>query len=150
MNQVFKLLDYHALDVANLIIKKYIDSDVYISNLILQKVLYFVQRNALQNSKTSLFSEQFEAWKFGPVVPEVYYNFCYYGAFPLALDDGTQLIKCSKISEIVDFEFAKCRDKTPFELVRETHRRGGAWEKIVQNGLGLRHVIPSSLICELG
>lgn len=150
MSQGFRALNCHALDVANLIIKKYIDNDVYISNLILQKVLYFVQRNSLQNKQTSLFTEQFEAWKFGPVVPEVYYNFCCYGAFPLALDDGAQLIKCPEISDIVDCEFVRCRDKTPFELVQETHKHGGAWEKIVQNGSGLRHAIPNRLICELG
>ncbi len=68
----------------------------------------------------------------------------------MALDDGAQLIDRPEISEIVDYEFVRCRDRTPFELVQETHKHGGAWEKIVQNGLGLRHAIPNSLICELG
>ncbi len=59
MRQMFKSLNCHALDVANLIIKKYIDNDVYISNLILQKVLYFVSLNKIQNLLQSDIAEGF-------------------------------------------------------------------------------------------
>lgn len=43
-----------------------------ITNLKLQKVLYFVQAYYLSKLGRPLFSDKIEAWEYGPVVPGVY------------------------------------------------------------------------------
>ena len=43
-----------------------------ITNLKLQKILYFVQAYYLAKLNKPLFSDNLEAWEYGPVVPSVY------------------------------------------------------------------------------
>lgn len=149
----FKNLDYHAIDVAKHIIKKYNDNHVYISNLILQKMLFFVQRNSLQNYQTNIFTETFQAWKFGPVISEVYYNFCHAGALPLKLTQK-EIEEIKPIDDIVTQiiyeEFEKWKDKIAYYLINETHKKGGAWEYVIYKGLGLKGTISNDLIYRLG
>ena len=75
---------YKALDVARYIINYANDNNIIISNLKLQKILYFVQLEfLLRNKNQPCFSDAIEAWDFGPVVPCVYHEFKIYGAFPI-------------------------------------------------------------------
>lgn len=50
-----------------------------ITNLKLQKLLYYVQGFHLAIYDTPLFSEKIQAWAHGPVVPEVYVDYRKYG-----------------------------------------------------------------------
>ncbi len=49
-----------------------------ISNLKLQKMLYFLWVDYYKKTKCELYLDDICAWKLGPVVPNVYYNFCLY------------------------------------------------------------------------
>ena len=73
---------YPALDVARYIINYSNEKGYGISNLKLQKLLYFVQAfyMALTPSHTPCFPEEIEAWDFGPVVPVVYHEFKRFGS----------------------------------------------------------------------
>lgn len=70
-----------ALDVARYIINYSNEKNYSISNLKLQKLLYFVQAYYLSftSSHEPCFSEEIEAWDFGPVVPSVYHEFKSFG-----------------------------------------------------------------------
>ncbi|MCM1466611.1 MAG: DUF4065 domain-containing protein [Alistipes sp.] len=75
-------MSYKVLDVARYIIN-YSNKEGYgISNLKLQKLLYFVQAEflAFTEDNQPCFLEEIEAWGFGPVVPEVYQEFKQYGS----------------------------------------------------------------------
>ena len=50
-------------------------SGSFISNLKLQKLLYYVQAWHLAVFESPLFPERFQAWVHGPVVPDVYRRF---------------------------------------------------------------------------
>ena len=50
-----------------------------ISNLKMQKLLYYAQGHFLATYKKPLFDDKIEAWKYGPVVKEVYDKFKIYG-----------------------------------------------------------------------
>jgi uncharacterized phage-associated protein len=65
---------YAALDIAKKIIKVSSDNDAgeQVSNLKLQKLLYYHQGFHLSYFGSSLFDEDIEAWMYGPVVPIVY------------------------------------------------------------------------------
>jgi uncharacterized phage-associated protein len=63
-----------------------------ISNLKLQKVLYFAQAYYLAKLGRPIFIEELEAWQFGPVVPEVYRKFKHYGNKPIIFEDDKSTI----------------------------------------------------------
>lgn len=58
-----------------------------ITNLKLQKILYFAQAYYLAKHGKPIFSEKLEAWKYGPVVPEVYRKLKCNGSKPIILEE---------------------------------------------------------------
>ena len=75
-------MSYKVLDVCRHVINYSNEHDYGISNLKLQKVLYFIQAYFLTKKKdhTPCFDEKIEAWDFGPVVPEAYHEYKQYGS----------------------------------------------------------------------
>lgn len=51
-----------------------------ISNLKLQKLLFYAQAAFLAIKNKMLFNEDIEAWKHGPVIPEIYNKYKSYGS----------------------------------------------------------------------
>lgn len=70
---------YKVLDVSRYIINYSNKKGYGISNLKLQKVLYFVQAYYLVEKNGCCFEEKIEAWNFGPVIPVVYREFKHCG-----------------------------------------------------------------------
>ncbi len=72
---------YKASEIANKILSKAAasDSGELISNMKLQKLLYYMQGFHLAYFGTSLFDEEIEAWMYGPVVPCIYNEYKGYG-----------------------------------------------------------------------
>ncbi|MCI8575626.1 MAG: DUF4065 domain-containing protein [Bacilli bacterium] len=86
-------VSFDVIDIANYISNKYKNTyNANISPLKLQKVLYLIfaewgsfVRNSINNLESVeidlndyneyLFNSEFEAWMYGPVLPEVYYTF---------------------------------------------------------------------------
>lgn len=71
---------YRAIDVARYIVNYTNACGDTITNLKLQKLLYFVQGCFLILREKPCFKDKIEAWDFGPVVPNVYYKFREYGS----------------------------------------------------------------------
>lgn len=57
-----------ALTLAKYIVSKCTTDQCPISNLQLQKILYYIQVDFLKRTEQPVFSDNIEAWKFGPVV----------------------------------------------------------------------------------
>lgn len=74
---------YSAHDVAIYIINWYNERKYSISNLRLQKLLYFVQGEAAANGYQRLIEDDFYAWQLGPVVPNVYTDYAMYSSSPI-------------------------------------------------------------------
>lgn len=78
---------YNAIDVARYIIKYCNEQYADVSNMKLQKLLYFVQAFFLVETEKGYgypaYSDKIEAWKSGPVIPTAYEEFKkFYGALP--------------------------------------------------------------------
>ena len=73
---------YPVLDISRYTINYSNKKQYGISNLKLQKLLYFIQAYfvALTNSHIPCFEERIEAWDFGPVVPVAYNEYKAYGS----------------------------------------------------------------------
>ena len=72
-----------AKDVAAFFIKRGIDEENEISNLKLQKLLYYAQGFHLAIFGSPLFDEAIYAWVNGPVVEEIYHEYKRYGKQPI-------------------------------------------------------------------
>lgn len=115
-----------------------------VSNLKLQKILYFLWVDYYKQTKTELFPEKFAAWQFGPVVPDIYYEFCEYGGLPITENFAVQLDDHDHnlINSIIEHYLPK----TARELVSMTHQENTPWYTVYKNGEGARHPIPTELI----
>lgn len=101
-----------------------LDAGDVISNLKMQKMLYYAQGNFLSITKKPLFKESIEAWKHGPVVKKIYDRFKKYGK--LAIDfkelDGFKHEIYDKIHlDILPFIFNKYNAYSAWELRNKTH-----------------------------
>ena len=79
---------YNVIQVANRIVPLSSPEvgDV-ISNLKLQKLLYYVQGFHLAMYDKPLFDEDIYAWQYGPVVQEAYHHFKEYGSKQIEIND---------------------------------------------------------------
>lgn len=124
-----------ALEVAKYIINKGIDKDKPVSNLQLQKILYFSHIDVLKAKKEKLIDDgQFEAWDYGPVLRDVYNEFSPYGATKLTIKEELSDSLDKNIKDIVDKSIDKYIEKSPWELVTKSHEKDGAWEKNYKEG----------------
>ncbi len=86
-----------AKDVAQFFIMKGLENDDEgISNLKLQKLLYYAKGFYLAIWGKPLFPEKIEAWTHGPVVPEIYHYYKRYGSNPIDQQEYDPLKKFSK------------------------------------------------------
>lgn len=84
---------YDVQDVAEYVITYSEEKDYGISNLKLQKILYLIQAYSLIQTKKPCFSEDIEAWDFGPVIPEVYRKYKQFGSTDIQ-------VRCWNLEEI--------------------------------------------------
>lgn len=138
------MMFYSAMAVANFIIDLCSKMKEPISNLRLQKLLYFAWVDYYKETKRTLFYDAICAWQLGPVVPEVYYEYCSYGGRPINLYCETEIEPQDMdiLKEIVNYY----RLVPVSELVERTHKPETAWYQIYDGGRGNRQVIPFELI----
>lgn len=124
---------YHALDIARYIIQYYRKKGILISNLKLQKLLYYVQGECLAdpNIQSPCFKEPIEAWKHGPVVRDVYENYSTYMGEKIPSNDPPKAIINASYKKVIDRVLDRYQDTDPWELVNKTHQEA-PWSKIYQ------------------
>ena len=139
---------YKAMELSTYTVSKCIKEDCPISNLQLQKILYYIQKAFLDRGDRA-FSDNIEAWQFGPVVPNVYDHYCGYGAMPISFS-SIKYDVAKEDKQLIDSIVESKRVLAPWDLVEETHKKGGAWDKTYKNGSGSHEVIPTELIKAVG
>ena len=132
----------NALDVAKYIISKCNQEQEPVSNLQLQKILYIIQKTFLQVGSQA-FEDDFEAWQIGPVIREVYNQYCGFGGSKIRLSYPDAQIS-DEFREITDFIIISKRKFAPWELTEEA--LDAAWKQTYSNGAGNYRYIPKSLI----
>lgn len=68
-------MTYSVMDVSRYVINRCIDMEKAISNLKLQKILYYIQAAFLIEKGEPCFQEQFTKWRHGPVQERVYHYY---------------------------------------------------------------------------
>lgn len=116
---------YRALDIARYIIERCSATNRTISNLKLQKILYFVQAEFLVTKNQPCFAEEIQAWDFGPVVPDVYYTYRMFGSanIPCIGKSRVSQIISSSDKELLDGIIDECSKYSASALVEITHNQ---------------------------
>ena len=132
---------YKAMNIAQYIITKCTQDGSSISNLQLQKILYFTQGVCLAKNNHILFEENIFAWYIGPVVPNVYYRFCGYGASKiLGRYPGIMIEKDTKV--LIDQIVEEKRVLYPWVLRTQTQKEGGAGIVFTRMGKAIIRLFP--------
>lgn len=84
--------------VAEWIIRKFVELEECITNLKLQKLLYYAQGIGAGRFDCRLMLEDFEAWEHGPVIPSIYHNYKTSGNTALSSNPGADLTVLNKNS----------------------------------------------------
>ena len=127
-----------AIDVANYILSIANRDGDLISNLKLQKLLYYAQAWYLVNYNVPLFNERIEAWELGPVVREVYSHFKRFKSSPITYTVTGEESNCftnkqvNYLNEFYDV-FSKY---TAHELVNMTHNEA-PWKEAFEAGYNI-------------
>lgn len=119
-----------------------------LTNLQIQKILYLANRAYLGRYNTPLIEEDFEAWDYGPVLPDIYRECNVFGNKPVwSAFFGVKPYENDEKRALLEEAYEKLKNKTGGQLVSMTHRDDGAWEKVYEPGaVGIK--IPRSLIEE--
>lgn len=137
---------YTALQIAHFIINLCNQNGRPVSNLELQKILYFLQLYHMRSYNGALlFSDDICAWKYGPVVPSVYNIYNGYGGGLIR-----NFYDCSDINlgiqQLLAPVIISLEQRGSWNLVDLTHGHGTPWEITYNKGDGNRDVISNELI----
>jgi uncharacterized phage-associated protein len=112
-----------------------------ISNLKLQKLLYYAQGLHIAMNGEPLFPEQIEAWTHGPVVPACYHAFKQHGSEPIPTPDGFDPASIPPdIAEFLDEVYAVYGQFSAWRLRDMTHEEA-PWLSASATGGEISHEI---------
>lgn len=133
-----------ALHVANTFLEKSKRDNINVTPMKLQKLIYILYKEYLKKTKTRLFEEKFEVWKYGPVIHEVYVAFRIYRSnvitdFYYNNTDKTQyttveLKKGSNFNIIFNQVWEKYGSFSGIYLSQLTHQQDTAWSLADERG----------------
>lgn len=114
-----------------------------VTNLRLQKLLYFVQKEYLVRFGRSAFDDEICAWQYGPVIPSVYHEFSYFANTPIS--NANCSVEIDKtLKETIKAVVSKYINTPTWQLVQYTHQKTSPWSKAMMYGYD---VIPLNDIC---
>ena len=120
----------NVLELSKYVIASYSENNCEISNLKLQKILYYVQGYFLRKNALA-FDEEIYNWPYGPVIQETYYGYKSFGVTPISADKNPSscyLRDLSKKSKrLIDNIIKRTFPLESFELVKMT-REEEPWE----------------------
>ncbi|RRD38452.1 DUF4065 domain-containing protein [Leptotrichia sp. OH3620_COT-345] len=130
-----------ALNIANNFLERAFAENISISPMKMQKLIYILYKEYLRRTGRALFSERFEAWQYGPVLPNVYSEFKGYksGAiknFALDADNSITKVKMvpgSDFFNVFNEVWHEYAGYSGVELSRFTHQEHGAWERAIND-----------------
>lgn len=112
---------YSAKDIAELVINWYNDRNLPITNLRLQKLLYFLQGEFLKERNTRLIREDFYAWQLGPVIPSVYSEYAIYSSIQIPRIANLSINIPDDVRSVIDRILQKYARRSTWDLVDITH-----------------------------
>lgn len=137
-----------APQLAHYVVQKCSAEGKPVSNLQLQKILYFLQTVYCEATGDLLFPEEFEAWPYGPVMKEVYSEYSWWGGYPIDKGAGNDVPRESfgDAANFIDQGVEFLRAKYPWDLVKVSHAEGSPWDLVWNDRRRRDRVIPNSML----
>lgn len=148
--------------IANEVLRRASQRGKTISNLHLQKIIYFLHGEWLALTGQPLVSGEFEAWQYGPVHRVLYDAFRDFGDAPI--DSVARKfdpirrefrplpgLKEEAVRDFLDATLPRYIDVPPFILVQRTHAPGTPWSRTMEGAevrANVGMVIENDLIAE--
>lgn len=121
-----------SIDIANLLVVE-AAGKMALTNLKLNKLVYFCQVECLRECGEALFTDDMEAWRCGPVSRSVYEAFNSYGKRPISEPFG--VAPSNPVAKrIVSRVLSSYGNLSTFDFVTLSHREGGAWKDVYSPG----------------
>lgn len=123
-----------------------------LTNLKIQKLVYFAHFISLTTFKIPLISDEIEAWTYGPVIPSLYQSLKNWKDQPIsgniASNDNAEVspIACM----IIESTWDKLKSYSAGQLVNISHRDGSPWHRIWDNEKGKFRAITNNDIINNG
>lgn len=134
---------HNAVDIAEYIISFCYRQKKPITNLQLQKVLYYVQGYSLALNDLPAFQDEIFVWQYGPVVQTVYDKFCMYAAMPIENNYKIEL-NDHLLEKLIQIVTVQKIDIPVWDLVDQTHNEA-PW-KYTKQVYGIGSIIPKDFI----
>lgn len=115
---------------------KYIIGAIPVDPLKLQKLLYYCQAVHLARLETPLFDDQIEAWRYGPVIPEIYNKYKNFGFDTIVVEDDSNANPLNLSKEqikTIDMVLEYYGEMSAIQLVNETHN-DEPWKNCYEQG----------------
>ena len=119
-------------DVAQIIINYMnAEEEPYITNLMLNKLLYFAQGHCLAETGKPLFDDDFEASEYSPVIPKIYHKYKVCGKHNILPADNIKEIEVldNEQLSVLGCVLEQYGDYSPSKLVNITHELDSPWDK---------------------
>lgn len=142
-------MSYSAITIADELLKIAKRKGRRLTPLQLMKLVYIAHGYSLAVLNRDLFSDRIEAWKYGPVIPDLYRATKHYGRHEIPTDriDDTPSTVDDQVQAFLEEVFAKYGHLSGFALSSLTHKSGTPWDKVYRGGV-YNAEIPDSLIRE--
>jgi len=138
-------MSYSATIIAYAFVKKGIEERKFVTQMKLQKLIYFAHGLHLAKGCGPLIDQTFQAWKFGPVVPLVYQDYKLYGSdYIINTDrlfwlfdepDLKQLYSDKDAVETINTTWELLKGVDAISLSAWTHKEGSPWSNHYKAGI---------------
>jgi uncharacterized phage-associated protein len=145
---------YDPRSVANYFLHKAEDAGTKLTQMQLQKLVFFAHGWHLATLGRPLSTKVFSAWKWGPVNTQIYNKFKKFGALSIegyAKDEvGNEYLESFESStlKLLDEIFDNLSPLSGPQLSKETHRVGSPWHKVWDDKNGEFQPIPDDSLAE--
>lgn len=137
---------YDVIAIADSILKIAKEQGKKLTPMQLMKLVYIAHGWNLGLGRSDLFTDRIEAWRYGPVIPNLYHATKVWGRDPIPLEKVTGEIEVDGDTEaFLRDVFAKYGHLDGIALSNLTHKIGTPWESVYREGIfGIE--IPDDLI----
>ncbi|OHD54247.1 MAG: hypothetical protein A2Y33_16380 [Spirochaetes bacterium GWF1_51_8] len=121
MKSLFYLYRFRLCYATNFFIQKGIEEGIPVDPMKIQKILYFANGFYLAAYNKRLIQERFQAWEYGPVIPELYQELKNFGMSPITETLSSLNEDISDIREPLESIWNDFKQFNAIQLSKITH-----------------------------
>ena len=123
---------YKTKYIADYVIDFTIKQEKPITNLKLQKILYFIQGFSYAKMNKPFIDAEFEVWPYGPTIRSLYIDYSVYGSFTINKIENTENTISQEDKEFLDDVIEKLNKYSDNQLVYISKAEGSPYDRTYQ------------------